>query len=228
MDRAPATAGNKYPRQPSRGDALFHVIVLVCAATVVGLTSGLDRWTVTPLVLLGAFSIVSALTDVAAGANKLRVAGVLIGLMEAVVLLGPGPAAVIGAITTTVVWFRTRPRLEMVLSNVATYAWCGLLAGLVFQATVRLGNLSPDTVAYYLVVFVAYVVALVMNVVGVFGYRRYLYGTPLTQSIREFVLPLMSAQLASALLTMGAALVVVKAGSMGIALVALVLRSSST
>ncbi len=176
-----------------------------------------------PLLLLVAFSIISALTDVAAGPNKLRVAGVLIGLMQAVVLLGPGPGAVLGALTTLFVWFRTRPRLQIVLGNVATYAWCGLVAGLQFQGTVRLAHLTPDTLAYYLLVFVAYVVALVVNIVGVFGYRRYLYGTPLLQSLREAVLPLMSAQLASGLLTMAAAFVAVKTGSLGIALIALVL-----
>ena len=167
--------------------------------------------------------IVSALTDVAAGANRVRVAGVLIGLMQAVVLLGPGPAAALGTITTAVVWFRTRSRPPIVLGNMATYAWCGLVAGLQFQATVRLGHVSPNTLTYYLLVFIAYVVALVVNIIGVFGYQRYLYGTSIIRSVREFVLPLMSAQLASGLLTMGAALVVVETGSVGIALTALVI-----
>jgi diguanylate cyclase (GGDEF)-like protein len=87
---------------------------------------------------------------------------------------------------------------------------------------VRLAHLGSGTVAYYLLVFVAYVGGLVVNIISVFGYRRYLYGTPMSESIREQVMPLMSAQLVSGLLTMGAAFVVVQTGTVGIVLTALV------
>ena len=60
------------------------------------------------------------------------------------------------------------------LDNVAIFTWFPLTAGLFFRESVRLGNLTSNTVAYYLVVFVAFVVALAVNFVGVFGYRRYL------------------------------------------------------
>ena len=66
-------------------------------------------------------------------------------------------------------------------------------------------------------------VALAVNIIGTFGYRRWLYGTTITQSVRDFVMPLMPAQLVSGLLTMGAAFVAKKTGSVGIALTALVL-----
>src|SRR5438067_1922535 len=145
MDRTTATAGNKNPRQPGRVDALCHGLAIAAAAVVVALTGGLDHWSLIPLLLLGAFMVVSALTDVAAGGNRLRIAGVLIGMLQAVVLLGPGPAAALGAVTTTIVWIRTRSRPPIVLGNVATYAWCGLLAGLQFQAAVRLLHLAPST-----------------------------------------------------------------------------------
>ena len=109
------------------------------------------------------------------------------------------------------------------LGNLATFAWCLLVAGLVFQVTVRLTNFSSDAIAFYLVVFAAYVAALVVNIIGTFGYRRWLYGTSIIQSVRDFVMPLMPAQLASGLLTMGAVFMAKKTGSVGIALTALVL-----
>jgi diguanylate cyclase (GGDEF)-like protein len=223
MERKPATAGKGHARQPGRVVLLCFALALGSAAWLVWSTASLDRWTILPLVLLGAFTIAGALADVSAGPGKLRIAGVLIGLIEAIVLLGPGPAAALGAATQVVVLVRRRPALHFVLANVVTFVWFPLLAGLQFHGTVQLTHLTPDALGYYLVVFVTYVVALVVNIIGVFGYRRYLYATPITQSVREFVLPLMSAQLASGLLTMGAVFVAVKVGSVGIALTALVL-----
>jgi diguanylate cyclase (GGDEF)-like protein len=223
MEREAATAGNKYPRQTGRGDQLFHAFALVLAAAVLWSTRSLDHWRIVPLLLLTIFTLVGVLSDVAAGAHKLRVAGVLIGLIEAIVLLGPGPAAILGAATQVVAWSKTRAPRHYVVGNIATFTWFPLVAGLQFETTVRIVHLGSDSVGYYLVVFVTYVVALVANIVGTFGYRRYLFGTPILQSVREFVLPLMSAQLASGLLTLGAVAVALSAGSVGIALTGLVL-----
>jgi diguanylate cyclase (GGDEF)-like protein len=223
MDRNGATAGKTGERQIGIGVLLFHVFTLASAAIVVWSTRSLDRWSLAPMLLLGTFTVVAALTDVPAGPSKLRVAGVMIGLIEAFVVLGPGPAATLGAVTQSISWVRRRPAPHFVLANIATFAWFPLIAGLQFEATVRLTGIAPTTVGYYLVVFVAYVIALAMNVIGVFGYRRYLYGESITNSVRDFVLPLMSAQLASGLLTVGAAFVVVQTGTVGIALTALVL-----
>jgi len=223
MDREPATAGKTRARQPGRVDALFHALAIVGAVLLVWSTRSLDRWNLGELLMLGAFTMVGTLTSLVAGPNKLRVAGMMVGLMQAVVLLGPGPAALLGASTQVVAWGRTRARLHFMLANVATFAWFPLLASLQFQATVRLFDVPSNTVVYYLIVFVAYVLAMVVNIIAVFGYRRYLHGTSIVQSVREFVLPLMSAHLVTGLLTMGAVFVVVETGTVGIALTALVL-----
>src|SRR6476661_8039374 len=138
MDRAPATAGNnKRPRQPSRGVLAFHALAFIGGASVVWLTSGLDRWSVGPLLVLGVFTSVSTLTDVNGGASKVRLSGVPIGLIIAIVLLGPGPAAVLGATTMLVSWWRTRCALDIVVNNVVTFAWFPLIAGLFFHSAVR-------------------------------------------------------------------------------------------
>jgi diguanylate cyclase (GGDEF)-like protein len=215
--------GNRRARHLCRGDVLVHALALVGAIIVASATTDLDRRSLAPLLLLGAFTIVGALTDVVAGPNKLRIAGGMIGLMEGVALLGPGPAAVLGATTQVVAAVRTRAKPHVVIANFATFTWFPLIAGLQFQATVRLAHIGPKSAAYYLVLFVAYVVALVVNIVGVFAYRRYLYGTPIIQSVRDQVMPLMPAQLFSALLTMGAVFAVEKTGTVGIVLIALVL-----
>ncbi|MGB8880976.1 MAG: EAL domain-containing protein [Solirubrobacteraceae bacterium] len=222
MDRKRATAGSRRIRQPGVADVLVHALAIAGAAVVVWLTTDLDRWSITPLTLVGALTIIGCLTEVQAGGKKLRIVGVLIGLTEAIALLGPGPAVMLGVLTQLVVGLRRRTAPHFVIGNVATFAWFPLVAGLLFEGIIRLTGLTPHALAYYLVVFVTYVVGILVNVIGVFGYRRYLFGVPIFESVREFVLPLMSAQLASGLLTMGAVFVAVETGSVGIALTVLV------
>jgi diguanylate cyclase (GGDEF)-like protein len=226
MDRETATAGKKRARQPGSGVVLVHVLALLAGAAVIWLTSGLDQWRVRTLAVLVAFTIVSAITDFASGASgasKVRISGVLIGLMLAILQLGPGPAALLGAVTMIASWTRTHARWQIALNNVATFIWYPLIAGLFFHETVHVAGLGPRTVAYYLVVFAAFVLALVVNFFGVFGFKCYLDRSSLAENARIAVIPIMPAQLFSALLTMAVAYVAVVAGTVGIVLAALTL-----
>jgi len=223
MDRETATAGNTRTRLPGRGLVLVHAVALLAGAGLIWLTSDLDRWRIGPLAVLVAFAAFSALTDIKTAASKVNVSGVIIGLMMAIVLLGPGPAAALGVVTMVVSWSRTRASWPGFLNNLATFMWFPLIAGLFFRETVQVAGLGPDVLAYYLVVFAAFVLALCVNFLGVFGFRCYLDGSSLAQKAREAVIPIMSAQLFSALLTMAAAYMAVESGTVGIVLVALVL-----
>src|SRR6201989_2688506 len=107
MERETATAGNDRARR-GRVVGLCAVPALVGAITVLWLTRDVDRWRIAPLLILAAFTILSILTDVPTGAGKFRLSGVLIGPMLAMVLLGPAPAALLGAMTMLVSWARTR------------------------------------------------------------------------------------------------------------------------
>src|ERR1700733_2307166 len=137
MDRESATAGNQRARRPGRAVATFHTLALVGAGGVVWASSSLDRWQLAPLLILGAFTIISVLTDVATGASKVRVSGVMVGLITAIVLLGPGPAAALGAITIATSRLRTRAAWHFALTNVVIFTWFPLTAGIFFHAAVR-------------------------------------------------------------------------------------------
>src|SRR6185312_9219198 len=102
------------------------------------------------------------------------------------------------------------------MNNVATFMWYPLVAGLFFRETVHLANIGPHALAYYLVVFPTFVIALVVNFFGVIGFRCYLDRSSLAEAARLAVLPILSAELFSALLTMGAAIVAVQAGMAGV------------
>jgi len=116
MERETATAGNDRARR-GRVVAVVAGLGILAAALVVWLTRDLDRWSVAPLAVLAAFTTLSVLTDIPTGASKVRLSGVLIGMVLAIVLLGPGPAAIAGAITMLLAWLRTRPRCYFVLAT---------------------------------------------------------------------------------------------------------------
>ncbi|HZE17019.1 MAG TPA: diguanylate cyclase, partial [Mycobacterium sp.] len=218
MDRETATAGNQRARHVGRGVVLVHVLALICGVALIWLTDGLDRWRVGPLVVLVAFTSVSVVSDFATGASKVRVSGLPIGLTIAVVVLGPAPAALVGVLTMIVSWTRTRAAWHIVLNNVATFMWYPLIAGMFFHETVHLAGVGSSTLAYYLVVFATFVIALVVNFFGVFGFRCYMDGSSIVENARKAVIPILPAELFSALLTMAAVYVAVQAGLVGIVL----------
>ena len=222
MERETATVGNDRARR-GRVVGLFAGLAILSAAIVVWLTRDLDRWSVAPLLVLAAFTTLSVLTDIPTGASKVRLSGVLIGMVLAIVLLGPGPAAIAGAITMLFAWLRTRPRWYFVLGNVAAFMWFSLVAGCLFHVIVHMADLGSHDVAYYLAVFIAFVVALALNIVGVFTFMSYLDRFSIVQKVRDAVIPVLSAELFSALLTMAAAYAAVVAGTVGILLAVLVL-----
>jgi diguanylate cyclase (GGDEF)-like protein len=223
MDRETAKVGDQRTREPGLGVAVVHAIALAAGGAVIWSTSGLDQWRVGTLVVLMSFTTVSVLTDFATGATKVRVSGLPIALTAAIVLLGPAPAAAVGVLAMFVSWTRTRAKWHIVLNNVATFMWYPLLAGLFFHESVRLAGLGPRTLAYYLIVFAAFVLALVVNFLGVFGFRSYLDGSSMLDNARMAVLPVMPAELFSALLTMAVVYVAVLAGTVGIVLAVLAL-----
>ena len=72
-------------------------------------------------------------------------------------------------------------------------------------------------------VFATFVVSLGVNYVMVAGYQCYLDRTSFIETTREALAPLLAAQLFSALLTMAAAFVAARLGTIGLAPFALVL-----
>jgi diguanylate cyclase (GGDEF)-like protein len=222
MEREPATAGNhERARPPGRGVAVAHALALFVGASLIWLTSGLNQWRIGLLVVLLAFTIISAVADIRTAVRTVTISGVPIGLITAIVLLGPGPAALVGAVTMMAFWTRRRTAWYVLLNNVTTFMWYPLVAGLFFRETVHLGHIEPHEMAYYLVVFPTFVVALVVNFFGVIGFRCYLDRSSLTEAARLAVLPILSAELFSALLTMGAAYVAVQVGMAGVVLIGL-------
>jgi diguanylate cyclase (GGDEF)-like protein len=198
-----------------------HGLALAGAGAVIGLTTGSDRWSPWPLAVVATFTIVSGLTYVETGSTRLKVSGTALGLMLAGVLLGGGPAAVVGMLTIAFVWLRSREAPHYFRNSFVTFAWAALAGGLFFHVAARVMHLGPDAIGYYLLVFPAFVLSLGVNFLGIAGYQCYLDGSSIAEKAREALVPLLAGELFSALLTMAAVYLAVQLGTIGLALLGL-------
>jgi diguanylate cyclase (GGDEF)-like protein len=211
------------PHSRSPIAALAVQIVLTTLLLVAALTTfwGSHSWSYL-FVVIGVFAIVADFTAVSAG-HLLKVSGSFLGLVVAAAVLGPGPGAVLGALLIVVSWARHREPLHYFVNNLANYTAFPLAAGIFFHEVARAARLGPDHAGYYLMVFATFVVALAVNFLMSAGYMSWLEGTPLTDKVRESLIPLLSAQLFSALLTVAAAFLTRRLGVTGFILFGLVM-----
>jgi diguanylate cyclase (GGDEF)-like protein len=198
-----------------------QVGTLAAAGVAIALTADSYRWDLWPMAIIAAFTIVSELTSVEAG-HKFKISGSGLGLMLAAVLLGGGPAAVVGVISIAFTWFRTREQFHYLRNNLAAFAWYPLLTGAFFHAMVGLTGSGSQSIGYYLLVFAAYLVMLTLNFLFIAGYNCYLDGQSLVQKTVEVLVPVLSAQLFSGLLSMAAVYMAVKLGTIALALLGVV------
>jgi diguanylate cyclase (GGDEF)-like protein len=210
------------PRRAGRGLIVVEALTPIAVAIVAWRTAGIDHWSVIALLLLAGFAIAGELTTVETG-TKITISSTFLALILASVLLGPGPAALVGAICITVSWMRFRWKPSVFVNNLANYTLCPLLGGLLFHATAALAHVGRSDAGYYLLVFATYVVTLGLNFLIVAGHNCYLDRSSLLQRSRELLLPVLAAELMSALLTLAGAFVANQLGTVGLALFGLVL-----
>jgi diguanylate cyclase (GGDEF)-like protein len=217
------TRGVPTKEGPGRAVAAVQALALLAAAFVVVITAPTAHWLPGRLLVIAVLAVGSDLTAVASGSYRLRVSGSFFGIMLAAVLLGGGPAAVVGVLSIAFGWLRTREAAHYLRNNLLTFAWFPLLSGLAFQAAVHATDAGQHDPGYYLLVFAAFMLALALNFVGIAGYQCYLDGTTLTEKVREALAPILASELFSALMTAVAVYLTVKSGTVGLALFGLVL-----
>jgi hypothetical protein len=222
MDRPSAMDGKPAARRAGAPLNAVHLILLAAAAAVGALTSSLDTWHPGQLVVIVVLTIGGDLFSVEVG-GRMRVSGTTLGVMLALVMQGPAPAMLVAIVACGVGWVHSREPLGRLLHNFANYAWFALVGGLFFHFATRLAQVTSKDVAYYLVVFATSVVILVVNFLAAAAVQSYLDRTSFARKVREVLLPLLAAHLVSALLTMGAVFIAVQTGTVGIALMGLMM-----
>jgi diguanylate cyclase (GGDEF)-like protein len=219
---APPTGTRTPAREPGRGLFLAQALAPLLAGAVAWRTAGADRWSLAALVLLAAFAIAGELA-MQESSGRMEVSSSFLALILASVILGPGPAALIGAVAITASWLRFRWEPHVFVHNLTNFTWCPLLGGLFFYEISRLAHLGSSSPEHYLLVFVTYLVTLGANFLFVAGYRCYLERSSLVAKTREMLLPVLAAELATALLTLVGAFGFDQLGVAGLALFGLVL-----
>jgi diguanylate cyclase (GGDEF)-like protein len=204
---------------------MLVVAALVAAAAIaIGyVTAGEARWALAPLAVITIFTVASDFASVEVESATLLVSGSFLGLLLAAVTLGGAPAAAIGAVTILCAWPRSSRSWYSLVVNLVTFVTYPLLAGLFFHAAADAAGVGINDVAYYLLVFAAVNIALVLNmgIVSLYSWRIY-GGSPLRRAA-DVLMPMLAPELFSGLLTMAAVYVAVRTGPVSLALVGLVI-----
>ncbi len=212
-----------YPGPPRDPRRVLPVHVLAAVLLVVAIVEGSYDWNIQILVITASLAAISDLMFVESGTAKIKISGSALGIMIAAVLLGGGPGAVVGMTTISIGWLRSREAGHYFRNNVLTFGWVFLIVGVLFHAATTSLHVGDQTVAFYLLVFVAYMLSLVLNCTPILCYQCYLDGSSPLEKGRDTLLPLLSADLFSAVLTMATVYITVMLGTMGLMLDALVL-----
>jgi diguanylate cyclase len=226
----PTEFGAPTRKVPSKRAILVaQLVLLVAAAALAAVFTSPAQWHGEELIYLGVLILLSAaseLTAVSLESGIFIISGSFLGIMLAAVLLGGTPAAIVGVTTISIGWVRWREDIQHFRQNLVTFAWFPLLSGLLFH---WLAN-APSVVShvsepwtYYLLVFATFVFALVLNFSMVAAYKTVLAGTDSFLAKLAALRPTLSAELASAVLTVAAVFMINRLHEAGLVVFAIVL-----
>jgi putative nucleotidyltransferase with HDIG domain len=198
--------------------------ILAVALVGAALSSRTQDWHPWSLVLI-LFALVIATDQFAIKTKRMRISGGHVGFVLAMALLGPAPAAAIGIASMLIEAPRTRPTRLLFLNNLATHATFPLIGGLAIRWSQDAFGLTPDTVGFLLVVFVVFLFTNLVNFLMSVGCLSLLDGRSLWNRFRSLYVPVIPAELATGLLTVGIVAIYEKVGLATLALCTAVLFS---
>jgi putative nucleotidyltransferase with HDIG domain len=209
---------------PARSKRLLRgeVLVLIVAGVVAAVDSTAADWRPPELfAVLLALALASDLLAVQHRAQ--RVSGAFLALVLAMALLGPAPAAAIAVVSVLVDQIRARNPLPRLITNLATWATFPLVGGLLIQWAVGAFDLREDDLAFYVLILAAFLVANLLNFLGIAGDYVFHNRGSLAHEFRTIFLPVLPSELVSAVLCVLVAYVYVQNGFWALSLLAVVL-----
>ena len=249
-DITPQSAGAISPDLvPTRASSHPRILLaaqlsLLAAAVALSVVTGYTGWwQPVYIIVLVVLSVLSELTSTRLPSSGVFISGSFLGIMLAAVLLGGAPAAIVGALTITIGWFSSRERNEVFRQNLVTFIWFPLLSGLLFywvahRVGLALPSPSPHghglhiagahnenyytNSTYYLLVFGAFMFALALNITMIATYTCIMNRQPFWERLAIYK-PTMSAELASAILTVLAVYMINSMHEAGLVVFAIVL-----
>lgn len=208
--------------RPSKPVVALELTAVLAAGAVALLTDHLADWNLPLLATLTTLSIISDLIGIRTRVNQVTVSASLMTIVIAAVLLGGGPAAVMGVVTILAGWVKHRYTLEDLQINLVTYSWFPLVAGVTFHAVSEAG-VETGSPAYYLLVFGVFVLALATDFAIIGGYSSYVERSSFASKVRRALLPVLPSELASAMLAIGVVFAYVQIGVEAVALLSVLI-----
>lgn len=214
----------------ARGVLAAQLLLISAALAAAAITASLvhwNNWWLAGLGILVGLSAVSELTAASLPSGIITISGSFLGIMLAAVLLGGTLALIVGMLTICIGWFRWREEPVHFRQNLVTFGWFPLLSGILFF-WMSGGKNGPGvhtehvSATYYLLVFVTFIVALVLNFSMVAAWQCLVRPQSFFGKLAEFK-PIISAELSSAVLTVVAVFLTNNLHIWGLLLFALVL-----
>ena len=179
-----------------RATAITQGVLLVGVLALTAYLSSEGQWE--PLPLFGLLALLVLGSDILVlDAKRFRIGGSFTGLVLAMALLGPAPAAVLGLASALVDALRRKVRGTYLLNNLLTYTTFPLLGGIVLHA-VREGAMEGG---YAIAVFVVFLGTNLVNFLMIAGHTRILRGGSLPEMYRGVFVPVLPWEIASAVMT---------------------------
>jgi putative nucleotidyltransferase with HDIG domain len=180
-------------------------VALASAAALAWATAGSATWDLPLLGWLFLFAVASDLSAIDTAANptgkhRMLMSGSFLALVLAMVLLGGGPAALVGVGMILVGHVRFGERRDLFLNNLVAYAWFPLIGGIGFAAARTALGVGRDDGLFYALVVGLFALALGLNFLVIAGYNSYLDGTSLRHMARRALVPVLQWDLAAAVL----------------------------
>src|SRR5579875_526335 len=185
--------------------------LLLCAGPVfAALTPQLAHWDLAPLAVLLGFAVVCELMSMHSTVYVVEVSGNSIAIVLAAVLYGGVPAAVVCVVPTCIGWLRSREQGARFRHNLVTAVWFPILLGVIFHVAVVATGIQQGTTAFFVLVFPAALLGVLINLISVGIAARIFTGLPVLRTIGEVLGSVLAAELFSAALAVVAAVVTVE------------------
>src|SRR4051795_2637736 len=180
-----------------RAMAVGQTAALAAVLGVAAYLSDDGQWK--PLPLVGLIALLVLGSDILVlDAKRFRIGGSFTGLVLAMALLGPAPAAALGVSSALGGALRRHVRGTYRLNNLLTYATFPLLGGLALQ---YFDQSDPQQGGYAVAVFVVFLAANALNFLMIAGHTRVLRGGSLVHMFRTVFVPVLPWEVASAVMT---------------------------
>jgi putative nucleotidyltransferase with HDIG domain len=178
-------------------------LLLGGSATAAALLSERGDWQLDLFALLVAVAALNGTIEVEL--KRFKVSTEFLSLVLAMTLLGPAPAACVGVLAIVFSSLTRRPPWQTWLANLSNHAFFPLLGGFAFELAGGPSLQGGDPAAFFLLVFVVFMVTNVINFLLVAVDFRVFEGWSVVASLREIYVPLLPVEFATGLLTAGVA-----------------------